>query len=287
VPPPWPRFPLLSALFPSRLREGPNRAAAMAAVSPSCRRCSPRARARAPTVLPLWLRFPPFLCGFPLALARGPQPCSLGPADLPPSLRIPFCSRVLRGLCSFSLVCGFPLALARGPQPCPAVAAVSPVVCRFPLALARGPQPCSLGPADLPPSLRIPFCSRVLRGLCSFSLVCGFPLALARGPQPCRRHGCGFPRCLQFSPRALPPWFSPRARARAPTVLPLWLRFPPLCLQVSPRARARAPTVIPSRLLTHMFPVWPSRKEIRRRWRRKRPSPRGEPPAKAGGKPGE
>jgi hypothetical protein len=130
-----PRFPLSG--FPSRLREGPNRAAAVAAVSP------------------LNGAFPLALAGFPSRLREGPR-FPLSTALLPSRLQVSprACARA-RGFPSQQR--SSPRARARAPTVPPsrpscfllAAFARFPSVWQVflffigsPLALARGPQPC-------------------------------------------------------------------------------------------------------------------------------------------------
>jgi hypothetical protein len=209
-------------------------------VSPLRLRCSPRARARAPALQPRFslfqaaseaaegrqyvriprsstIRVPPGLgrgpqpYSFrpfprsPLALARGPHPCSRSACGF--SAFFPVCGFPHLD-CRFPLfLCGVPLALAPFPSelPCsPRARARAPTLCRsgggFPFLCAVSPR----ARAKAPPVL--PQCLRILRVVCGFPhlavgfpssfavfpshsrhspLNCHVPLALARGPQPC------------------------------------------------------------------------------------------------------
>jgi hypothetical protein len=116
----------------------------------------PLALARGPQPCPAVVAFAPLACEFPLALARGPQPCPRCACVLPLCLWVPLCN------------CGFPLALARGPQPCPAVVAVSPTRLPVPpLCLPISPRACTRAPT-VEPSALPPWVS---------PSTCRFPLA--------------------------------------------------------------------------------------------------------------
>jgi hypothetical protein len=196
-----------------------------------------------------------FIAGFPLALARGPQPCPAVPAAFSSVCRFPLFCRVS------PFLQGFPSRLREGPNRAPLCLRIFPCVskvvfladlplrlrCRpflqgFPSRSREGPNRDSFAAAHTP-------VSRLAESEGN-SETMAEKKAQPKGGAP--GQGRGETRGMKSAKRSGVPCpafthqVSPRACARATTV-PLCLRifssvcrFPLFC-RVSPRARARAP----------------------------------------------